>query len=158
MRGDLWRALKDIRLPPPTSFTAFGQEYQLPYSVKEKPLETPPAEMLGYLSGFFAGDGCVKSNCGGLSVGQSVQGAEVLFLFARFWGGSVGVHSTGSGTCFPALRWQVSGSKSRLAAEMLGKAQLEKQAQLLQLALGRTDDKQSATALSFSEDFAVKVV
>ena len=52
MREDLWRALKDIRLPPPTSDYAFGQQYPLPYCVKE-PLETPLEKMLGYLAGFF---------------------------------------------------------------------------------------------------------
>ena len=60
IKGKLWRELKDIRLPPPTSFTAFGQEYKLPYSVKETSLKTPSDEMLEYLFGFFAGDGCVK--------------------------------------------------------------------------------------------------
>ena len=40
------------------------------------------------------------------------------------------------------LHWQVSGSNSRLAADMLGDARLDKQAQLLQFALGRTDESQ----------------
>ena len=132
LKGKLWRALKDFRFARPTSFHAFGQEYPLPYSVTKMPLETPSEERLGYLSGFFAGDGCVKSDLSGLSVGQSVQGAEVLVLFTHSFGGSIGVQSSGSGTSFPTLHWQVSGSKSRRAAVMLGKAQLEKQAQLLQ--------------------------
>ena len=105
MRGDLWRALEDIRLSPPTSVFALGQQYKLPYCVKE-PLQTPSEDMLGYLSGFFAGDGCVRSDLGGLKVSQSVQGAEVLVLFAQCFGGSIGVQSTGSGTSFPALVWE----------------------------------------------------
>ena len=101
IRGDLWRALKDVRLPPPTSFSAFREECKLPYSVKERPLQTPSGEMLGYLSGFFAGHGCVRSNLEGLKMGQSVQGAEVLVLFTKFFGGSIGVHRAGTGTSFP---------------------------------------------------------
>ena len=80
------RALKDIRLPPPTSFKACGHEYKLPYSDKKTPLETPSEEMLGYLLGSFAGDGCVNSDLSRLSVGQSVPGAEVLFLFVQSFG------------------------------------------------------------------------
>ena len=57
IRASLWRALKDVRLPPPTSFNAFRQKYKLPYRVKERPFETPSEDMLEYLSGFFAGDG-----------------------------------------------------------------------------------------------------
>ena len=129
IRGDLRRALKEVRLRPPMSFTAFGHDYTLPFRVKETPLQVPSKEMLAYLSGFFAGDGCVSSDLRELKVGQSVQGAAVLFLFARFFGGSIGVASTGSGTSFPVLQWQVGGSKGHRAAEMLGK--LEKQAQLM---------------------------
>ena len=113
MKGKLWRELKDVRLPRPTSFTANGEEYPLPYSIKEMPPETPSEEMLGYLSGFFAGDGCVHSDRSRLSLGQSIQGAEVLLLFAKCFGGSIGLQSKGSGACLPALLWQVHGPRSR---------------------------------------------
>ena len=139
IRVGLWRALKDIRLPRPTSFNAFGKEYQLPYFVKETPVETPSEDILEYLSGFFAGDGCVRSDLSGLRVNQS----EVLFLYASLFGGSIGVGNSGSGTSFPCLHWQVSGEKAQRAAELLGKAQLEKQAQLLQFVRVSDDELQT---------------
>ena len=61
LRGELRRALKDVHLPRPTHFKVSGQEYKLPY-------------------------GCVRSDLSGLAVGQSVQGAEVLFLFCMLLG------------------------------------------------------------------------
>ena len=140
INGKLWQALKDIRLQPPMSFTAFGQECKLPYSVKEMPLETPSEETLGYLSGFFAGDGCVTSNPRELKVSQFVQGAEVLFLFAMFFGGSIGLHSPGSGTGFPLLQWHVSGPKCRRAADFLSRGSLGNQRQLVHVALGTRQD------------------
>ena len=97
----------------------------------------------GYLSGFFAGDGCVRSDLSGLRVIQSSKAAEVLFLYASCFGGSRGVGNSGSGTSLPCLHWQVSGVKARRAAEMLGKAQLEKQVQLLQFVRGTDDERQT---------------
>ena len=52
----------------------------------------------------------------GLALGQSVQGAEESVSFLHVFGGSVGVHTAGSGTTFPKLQWQVSGTKGRRAA------------------------------------------
>ena len=106
-QGDQGQTVASVErhsLPPPTSFTAFGQEYQLPHTVREF-LETPSTEMLGYLSGFFAGDGCVRSDLSGLQVSQSVQRAQVLLLYARCPWGSIGGCQSGSGTSFPTLRW-----------------------------------------------------
>ena len=124
IKGKMLRALQDLRLPRLTSFTAFGQEYPLPYSIKGMPLESPSEEKLGYLSGFFAGNGCASSDLSRLIVSQSVQGAEVLILFAKCFGGSIGLACTGSGASLPALQWQVYGPRSRQAAIMLGKARL----------------------------------
>ena len=73
----------------------------------------------------------------GLALGQSVQGAEESVSFLHVFGGSVGVHTAGSGTTFPKLQWQVSGSKGRRAAGMLSAACLGKQRELRQHAAGR---------------------
>ena len=97
------------------------------------------------MAGFFAGDGSVKSDWTGLAMGQSLRAAEVLVLFAKSFGGSIELQRTGSGTSFPMLRWQLTGSRARLAAGMLGKSQLEKQAQLLQLANGSSAGCQATT-------------
>ena len=67
---------------------------------------------------------------------QAVQGGDVLFLFQRYFGGTVRLKRPEAGTQAALLHWIVSGEKSRRAAEMLGRARLGKQRQLLAFARG----------------------
>ena len=76
------------------------------------PSELPPEEMLQNLSGFFEGDGCVQSNLLELTMIRSFQGAEVLFPFQRYFGGSVGVNTAETGTESAVLQWSVSGARA----------------------------------------------
>ena len=130
MKKTLKTNLGVIQLAPPKNFVAFGNVYELPRAVKETPSELPSEGMLQYLSGFFNGDGCVRSDMTALHIGQSVQGAEVLFLFQRFFGGTISVHAPETGLHCAALHWRVSGDKARKAAEMLNRTKLSKQRQL----------------------------
>ena len=111
------------------------------------PSELPPEEMLQNLSGFFEGDGCVQSNLLELTMIRSFQGAEVLFPFQRYFGGSVGVNTAETGTESAVLQWSVSGARARRAAELLSRAKLRKQRQLLLFARGLPRDTEERTAV-----------
>ena len=99
-----------IRFPPVDTITVKGADVRLPLSAAE-PLRPPSQEELEYLVGFFDGDGCVSMNKTTgkvqLSIGQSVDSAEVLLHFRSLLGGSVSRHSVGTGSKMAAVVWQV---------------------------------------------------
>ena len=118
------------------SFSANGKTYSLPLRAESRDLRRlPPEPVLAYLAGFFDGDGCVacESSSSGcfLELGQSFDQAEVLMLFYDMFGGSITLHSSGSGLRKPTLRWVAHGKLARNAAQLLAPRSITKQKQLL---------------------------
>ena len=84
---------------------------------------------------FFDGDGCVtRSNTSAssltLTVGQSFDAADVLFLFQSAFGGCISTMNVGVGLRKPTLCWRVYGAAARKAARLLMQESLVKQKQL----------------------------
>ncbi|CAK9072830.1 Kinesin-like protein KIF28P [Durusdinium trenchii] len=141
--AQLKKFLKTLAWPKLTCLQAFGKTYNL--SLRDRTVsKSPTAAELGYLGGFFDGDGCVSprndlSGCR-LRIGQVAVNAKVLILFRRFFGGGIYIHSQGIGIQQPMLQWEISGEKARAAARQLCKVCLSKTEQL-QLASNWPDDK-----------------
>ena len=127
--------LGSLRWPRLTHFQAFGQQYALPWRSRDKlctaDLSQPTQRQLAYLSGFFDGDGCVLSRalCG-LSVSQSVDGAQNLMEFAAAFGGVIYRKSDGLGLAKPSLQWRLRGHAARCAAHLLRPQSIVKRQQL----------------------------
>ena len=82
-----------------------------------------------------------------LTISQAVQGADALFLFQLFFGGSISVHAPETGLLCAFVRWVVYGDTARRSAQMLSRAKLGKQRQLALFARGlqRAKGRQGAT-------------
>ena len=123
-----------IKLPPPTSFTVEGVTHDLPMKSVGSPERHPTREELEYLVGFFDGDGCVSMKSGTgeiqLNISQNIDSAHVLFHYRELLGGGIYKHKIGTGRQKAMLQWQVSGSKMRHVAALLGQIPSMKQAQL----------------------------
>ena len=123
-----------IRFPPLEMITVDGEDIKLPLPTVE-PVHTPSQEELGYLVGFFDGDGCVslKKHTGAvqLTISQNIDSAEVLLRFRSMLGGGIGRHSASTGSRKAAVKWRVYGSKMTAAAAALSTMPSMKQAQLL---------------------------
>ena len=123
-----------IKFPPPTSITVEGVTHDLPMKSVGPPERHPTQEELEYLVGFFDGDGCVSmSSQGGkisLSVGQTIESAEVLFRFRELLGGGIYKQTNGTGQRKAKLMWHVSGWKMQRVAALLSQIPSMKQAQL----------------------------
>ena len=127
--------LQTVRWPPLTSCQVHGHTYELPCRLNAGQATLPTADRLRYLAGFFDGDGCVtRSNTSGsslmLTVGQSFDAADVLFLFQSAFGGCIGTMNVGVGLRKPTLCWRVHGAAARKAARLLMQESLVKQKQL----------------------------
>ncbi|CAE7322987.1 unnamed protein product [Symbiodinium natans] len=124
--------LATLRWPPLTSVRFNGQSFPLPLQSEQPDLSRLAAHELEYLAGFFDGDGCVYATAGRccLSVGQSIDGAEVLKYFQGALGGSICRHRDGVGLRKPTLQWTVRGSAARLAASLLAPYSIVKRKQL----------------------------
>ena len=141
--AQLKKFMKTLAWPKLTCFQAFGETYNLPLRSRTAS-KSPSAAELGYLGGFFDGDGCVSpqadfSGCR-LFISQVAVNAEVLILFRRFFGGGIGIQRPGIGIQQPLLQWVISGEKARAAARQLCKVCLSKTKQL-QLASNWPCDK-----------------
>ena len=123
-----------IKFPPPTSITVEGVTHNLPMRSVGPPKRHPTREELEYLVGFFDGDGCVTMRSGNgeiqLHIGQSIDSAHVLLHYRELLGGGIGRHTSSTGKCKAMLQWQVSGSKMRHIAALLGQIPSMKQMQL----------------------------
>ena len=141
--AQLKKFMKTLAWPKLTCFQAFGKTYNLPLRDRTAS-KSPSAAELGYLGGFFDGDGCVapQNNLSGcqLRIGQLAVNAKVLILFRRFFGGGIGIQRPGIGIQQPLLQWVIYGEKARAAARQLCKVCLSKTEQL-QLASNWPDDK-----------------
>ncbi|CAK9101262.1 Ankyrin-1 (ANK-1) (Ankyrin-R) (Erythrocyte ankyrin) [Durusdinium trenchii] len=141
--AQLQKIMKTLAWPKLTCFQAFGKTYNLPLRDRTAS-KSPTTAELGYLGGFFDGDGCVspRTNLSGcqLKISQVAVNAKVLILFRRFFGGGICIHSQGIGIKQPVLRWSISGEKARAAARQLCKVCLSKTEQL-QLASNWACDK-----------------
>ena len=127
--------MKTLTRPRLTCFQAFGQTYSLPLRGGGKTIDRfPTAHEMQYLAGFFDGDGCVGaqtslSGCQ-LIVGQVARNAEILFLFLKAFGGSIGVQSQGTGVRQPVLHWWACGEHAVAAAKHLSNFCIGKREQL----------------------------
>ena len=123
-----------IKFPPPASFTVEGVTHDLPMKSVALPERHPTREELEYLVGFFDGDGCVSMRSGSgeihLNIGQNIDSAHVLLHYRELLGGGIARQSSGTGKHKATLQWQVSGSKMRHVAALLGHIPSMKQAQL----------------------------
>ena len=133
---DLRKELQQSSWPKLKCFGANGRSYSLPLRAESREPSHRPAEArLEYLAGFFDGDGCVTcfSNLCGcrLTVSQSYDQAEVLMLFRKAFGGSIGREHSGMGLGKPSLQWLACGPSARRAAELLAPHSITKQPQLL---------------------------
>ena len=128
-----------IKFPQPKSVTVEGITYALPLKAVGPPKQEPTQEELKYLVGFFEGDGSVSMASGSgqisLSVGQSIDSAQVLLLFRDMLGGGISRHSNRTGQSKATLCWQVYGSTMRHAARLLGRVPSMKKKEL-QIAAG----------------------
>ncbi|CAK9056102.1 unnamed protein product [Durusdinium trenchii] len=148
--AQLQKFMKTLAWPKLTCFQAFGETYNLPLRSRTAN-KSPTAAELGYLGGFFDGDGCVRphadlSGCQ-LRITQLAVNAKVLILFRRFFGGGICIHSQGIGIQQPVLQWVISGEKARAAARQLCKVCLSKTEQL-QLASNWPCDKDERRLLA----------
>ena len=123
-----------IRFPRLETINVNGKSIKLPLPAVE-PLRAPSQEELGYLVGFFDGDGCVsmtkETGEVRLQITQNIDSAEVLLRFRSLLGGSIGRHSASTGSCKAVVQWRVFGSKMTAAAGTLSRTPSMKQAQLL---------------------------
>ena len=123
-----------IKFPPPTSITVEGVTHDLPMRSVGPSERHPTQEELEYLVGFFDGDGCVTmdSRTGSLllQISQNIDSAHVLLHYRELLGGGICKHAIGTGKHKATLQWQVSGSKMRPVAALLGQIPSMKQAQL----------------------------
>ena len=122
-----------IRFARPKVFNVDDQAYELPLPAV-KPVRSPSQEELGYLAGFFDGDGCVAMKSTGqmsLQVGQNIDSSAVLLHFRSLLGGSIHRQSASTGSSKAMLQWRVCGSKMSHAAAILSRVPSMKQAQLL---------------------------
>ena len=127
--------MKTLTRPRLTCFQAFGKTYSLPLRNGEEAIgRFPTSHEMQNLAGFFDGDGCVglTTDLSGLkfSVGQLAQNAEILVLFLKAFGGSIGVHSQGTGVRQPPLHWQAYGEHAVAAAKHLSNFCIGKREQL----------------------------
>ncbi len=140
-----------IKFPQPKSVTVEGVTYALPLKAVGPPKQEPTQEELEYLVGFFDGDGCVsmKSRNGeiSLSIGQSIDSAQVLLMFRDKLGGGVSRHSNGTGLRKACLSWQARGFTMRHAAVLLGRTPSMKQGEL-QIAAGASIQKADQAKLA----------
>lgn len=118
-REDLKIELAKTRMPKLRTFWAFGKDYPLP-CLAEEALGLPSPELLHYFAGFFESHGIVSTELNGLFLAQTPQGAEVLYLFLWYFGGSIVATKPETGTTSAVLQWCVYGVKAREAAELLG--------------------------------------
>lgn len=123
---------RSLTLPKPVSFSAFGEEFQLP--LRARTTSSLGQKELEYLAGFFDGDGCVlaESTLSGcqLRINQSTQHGEVLLRFLHAFGGSIYASSGARGAQLPILAWCLGGQGCRDAALMLATVQSAKREQL----------------------------
>ena len=121
--------------PPVTKFQAFGQTYSFPCQSSQVVATSLPEPSLGYLAGFFDGDGCVSvihpNSSPALSIGQSLSRADVIMLFVKAFGGTVYKSGNGTGLKQPTLQWMVVGSSAKSAAVKLAPYSFVKRDQLL---------------------------
>lgn len=136
-RFDRLRQLQNrLHLPAACHFEAFGRRYYLPLCTQHaRPCKQVPPRVLGYLAGFFDGDGCVttssvKRGCIALAVAQNESSSSVLLLFKSIFGGSITRLSHARGLCRPCLKWQLSGRAAQQAAALLCTSTVCKSAQL----------------------------
>ena len=130
--------LQELSWPRLEGFEARGKLFQLPLCRQERPLsETrqPAALRLGYLAGFFDGDGCVSSrpDLSGCTLGiaQSFDKPEILLLFRDTFGGSITKTRDGIGLRKPVLVWRIGGNMARCASQILSAHSIHKKRQLL---------------------------
>lgn len=110
-----------------------GRNCRLPLSAEDADVEDCSDDELAYLSGFFDGDGCVCLNKRGyfsLSVGQAVQGLDVLVRFRKCFGGGIYRKTDGCGFRNPEVQWAATGAAMRRAAMLLAKHSRIKQSEL----------------------------
>ena len=130
----LTKLQRRITFPPPKSIIVKGLTHTLPLKCVGPPERHPTRKELEYLVGFFDGDGCVSMRRRNgeifLQISQSIESAEVLFRFRELLGGGIYKKTNGTGQRKATLSWQVSGSKMRHVAALLGQIPSMKQAQL----------------------------
>ena len=133
-RGQLHECLRSMKFPPVKSFTVDGKTYQLPLNAMAPPSREPRQEELEYLAGFFDGDGCVHlctdTRYTTLSVGQSIDSAEILLRFCDAFGGGIQLSTNRAGLSRTVLKWTVGGTASKRAASLMAKVSSLKHAQL----------------------------
>ena len=99
------------------------------------PCKQVSPRLLGYLAGFFDGDGCVipcsdKSGIR-LSVSQAESNNVVLLLFRNVFGGSIAREHHARGLRRPSLQWQLSGGIAQQVASILSTSTVCKHKQLV---------------------------
>eukprot|EP00928_Gymnodinium_smaydae_P033349 TRINITY_DN23910_c0_g2_i1.p1 TRINITY_DN23910_c0_g2~~TRINITY_DN23910_c0_g2_i1.p1 ORF type:complete len:456 (-),score=31.34 TRINITY_DN23910_c0_g2_i1:206-1573(-) len=126
--------LRKLHLPPITHVTAFGKAHKLPVRVCGNRVDdTIESQRFEYFGGFFDGDGCVSTEGGVtcvLSVGQSVNQAEILFLFLRTFGGIIYRLANEKGAVQASVRWVIRGSAGGRVAHLLAASSRLKREQL----------------------------
>ena len=117
-----------------------------------------------YLAGAFDGDGWVCANFGRsgcrLGVGQQIGSIALLIAFLSRFGGTISIHSSGTGTRQATIQWQASGQAARKAIAELHKHCLVKKEQL-EMALrwpdSRTEREQRALKLKMLKKLEPKI-
>ena len=154
--------LRKQRRPTVSHVDVGGVSLQLPIrpgSIARLPKRDPV-----YLAGAFDGDGYIganstRSGCR-LVVVQQIGSIAFLMAFLSRFGGSISIHSSGTGTRQPSIQWQVSGQAARKAAAELHKHCLVKKEQL-EIALhwpdGRTEREQCALKLKTLKKLEPKI-
>ncbi|CAE7637117.1 USP [Symbiodinium necroappetens] len=134
-RLDRLRQLQNRLRLPPGHFEALGRRYYLPLRTEHaQSLKRVSPRLLGYLAGFFDGDGCVtpctdKSGIR-LSVSQAESHGVVLLLFRNIFGGSIVRLRHAGGLCRPSLQWHLVGGTAQQVATNLSASAVCKRTQL----------------------------
>ena len=132
---------RQIRFLPLQHFSVGDMTYTLPLKALGPPSHLPTRQELGYLAGFFDGDGYVSmvKSTGQMSmgIGQTLDSARVLIRFRDSFGGGIWHHRCQSGTHRATLQWQVHGRTMRHAAQVLCKVPSMQRAQLQIAAAGK---------------------